>query len=248
MIANKNEKVAVRLRGVTKGFGEGSARIHALTGVHLDAYLGEMLMLVGPSGCGKTTLLSLIAGLLDTDGGSVSAFGSSLEKMNSEQKVCFRRDNVGFVFQQFNLIPVLNAVENVSVPLLIRDIPRKQATEQAQEMLDMVGLGHRLKFLPTKLSGGEQQRVAIARALVAQPRLLICDEPTASLDGDTGAKIMQIIRDVACIEKRCVIVVTHDSRIFKYGDRIAKMSDGRVLDVQRKGTEVPDEVLSFNNP
>jgi len=243
MIANKNEKIAVRLRGVTKGFGEGSARIHALTGVHLDAYLGEMLMLVGPSGCGKTTLLSLIAGLLDTDGGSVCAFGSALDKMNAEQKVCFRRDNVGFVFQQFNLIPVLNATENVSVPLLIRDIPRKQATQQAREMLDMVGLGHRINALPTKLSGGEQQRVAIARALVAQPRLLICDEPTASLDGDTGAKIMQIIRDVACIDKRCVIVVTHDSRIFKFGDRIARMSDGRVLAVQRQGAETPEEVI-----
>jgi putative ABC transport system ATP-binding protein len=241
MIPGKNEKVAVRMRGVTKGFGEGSARIQALTGVHLDAYLGEMLMLVGPSGCGKTTLLSLIAGLLDTDGGSISAFGQALDQMDGEQKVKFRRDNVGFVFQQFNLIPVLTATENVAVPLLIHDMPQKQAAMQAQEMLAMVGLSHRLKTLPAKLSGGEQQRVAIARALVAQPRLLICDEPTASLDGETGAKIMQTIRDVACIEKRCVIVVTHDNRIFKFGDRIAKMSDGKVLAVQRQSADALEE-------
>lgn len=244
MIATKNEKVAVRLRGVTKSFGEGNARIHALTGVHLDAYLGELLMLVGPSGCGKTTLLSLIAGLLDNDGGSITAFGQALEKMDAEQKVTFRRDNIGFVFQQFNLIPVLNATENVAVPLLIRDVPQKDAARQAREMLTMVGLGHRLKSLPSKLSGGEQQRVAVARALVAQPRLLICDEPTAALDGETGAKVMQTIRDLACIEKRCVIVVTHDNRIFKYGDRIACMSDGKVLAVQKQPADAVEEVAA----
>jgi len=190
-----------------------------------------MLFVVGPSGCGKTTLLTLIAGMLDADKGDIELFGRSVVNMNAAQKTDFRRGNVGFIFQQFNLLPTLTAAENAAVPLLIQDVPRKQAVERASELLKGMKLGHRLGAYPSSLSGGEQQRVAIARSLVAHPKLLVCDEPTASLDGDTGHKVMETLRATALKDERCVIVVTHDSRIFSFADRIARMEDGRIQSV-----------------
>jgi putative ABC transport system ATP-binding protein len=228
---------AVFIRGAKKTFGSGSTRVEVLHGIDLDAYNGEILLLVGPSGCGKTTLLCLLAGLLDADSGSLHVLGSELENLSSSQKTEFRKANIGFIFQQFNLIPTLTAAENAAVPLLIKDTPRKAAIAQASTMLERVGLGHRKNALPATLSGGEQQRVAIARALVAAPRLLICDEPTAALDGDTGQKVMESLRETALDSNRCVIVVTHDNRIFKFGDRIARMLDGRIISVEKMTAE-----------
>ena len=226
------ENNAVSLRGLKKGFGSGATRIEVLHGIDLDAKVGEILMLVGPSGCGKTTLLTLIAGLLDPEKGSIHVFGSHMETLSAGQKTTFRRANIGFVFQQYNLIPTLTAAENVAVPLLIQDVPRKAAVKRAEEMLEKVGLVRRMSSFPTLLSGGEQQRVAVARALVSRPRLMICDEPTASLDGETGEKVMETIRAVGLTEDRCMIIVTHDSRIFRFADRIARMVDGRILSVE----------------
>jgi putative ABC transport system ATP-binding protein len=223
----------IRVAGVHKSFGTGTARIEALRWVDLDVSPGEVTLLVGPSGSGKTTLLCLLAGLLDLDAGSISLFGTPLESLSAEAKTELRATVMGFVFQQFNLLPTLNAQENVAVPLQIRGQPRRQALSAAAAMLDQVGLGSRLKARTTDLSGGEQQRVAIARALVAAPRLLLCDEPTASLDGDTGAKVMTVLRNTALREDRSIIVVTHDSRIFGFGDRMARMSDGRITSVER---------------
>ena len=228
-----NSSIAVTLRGLNKGFGSGSTRIEVLHGVALEAYFGEILMLVGPSGCGKTTLLTLIAGLLEADAGSIHVFGQDLERMTQAQKTAFRRVNLGFVFQQFNLVPTLTAAENAAVPLLIQEMPRRKAVARAAETLERVGLAQRINAYPRQLSGGEQQRVAIARALIASPRLLICDEPTASLDGETGEKVMQIMRNTGLTKDRCLIIVTHDNRIFHYADRIARMLDGRILSVER---------------
>jgi putative ABC transport system ATP-binding protein len=227
--------IAVRITGLCKGFGSGATRIEVLHDIALTAYAGEMLFVVGPSGCGKTTLLTLIAGMLDADKGEIEVFGKNVTRMTSAQKTVCRRDNLGFIFQQFNLLPTLTASENAAVPLFIKNQPRKPAVARAAALLKGMKLEHRLNALPSELSGGEQQRVAIARSLVADPRLLVCDEPTASLDGDTGHKVMETLRREALKDDRCVIVVTHDSRIFKFADRIARMEDGRIVSVTKAG-------------
>ncbi len=221
-------ELAIHVRGVSKTFGQGEAAIHALKDVDFDARKGEMLMIVGPSGCGKTTLLSVIAGTLTFEKGEIDVFDAALQGMKQRAITEFRKRNVGFIFQQFNLIPTINLLENVSVPLLINGWTRRRAEEKAAATLAVVGLAGREKDLPTMMSGGQQQRVAIARALVHDPRLVICDEPTSALDKDTGGHIMELLREVARHPDRCVVVVTHDSRVFKYSDRMAEMEDGRV--------------------
>jgi len=223
------ENVAVHCRGITKTYGAGSSKVHALRGVDLDVLKGELLMLVGPSGCGKTTLISVVAGILDQDGGDCRVLGQDLLAMGASGKTEFRRLNVGFVFQAFNLLPTLTAAENASIPLLINGTPRKQATEKAREMLARVGLGDRGHSLPSQLSGGQQQRVAIARALVHDPKLIVCDEPTSALDHETGHNVMQMLRSIAMAEGRALVIVTHDQRIFEFADRIARMDDGHIV-------------------
>jgi putative ABC transport system ATP-binding protein len=227
-----NTLLSVKCRNVVKTYDTGQQKVFALRGIDLDVDPGELLMLVGPSGCGKTTLISIIAGILDRDSGECEAMGLDLQKLSGSARTKFRADNVGFVFQQFNLLPTLNAAENVSVPLLIRKISRRDALEKAKAMLDKVGLGDRWKSMPSQLSGGQQQRVAIARALVHEPKLVVCDEPTSALDHDTGNKVMQLLRDVALSQGRSLIIVTHDARIFEFADRIARMDDGRVTSVE----------------
>jgi putative ABC transport system ATP-binding protein len=222
------DDVAVRLRGVTKDFGSGTAMTRALRGVDLEVPYGELLMLIGPSGCGKTTLVSIVAGTLEPGAGDVRVLGHDLVRMNGSQKVAFRRENVGFVFQAFNLLPTLTAVENAAVPLLIAGWSRRRAVAEAATVLASMGMGHRLTNLPSELSGGEQQRVAIARALVHQPRLLVCDEPTSALDAENGRTTMELIQKVAVQPDRAVIVVTHDARVYPFADRIASMEDGRI--------------------
>src|ERR1022692_3807617 len=175
----KQVEVAVRCDGLTKTFGTGSAAVKALRGVDLEVRRGELLMIVGPSGCGKTTLISVIAGILDQDSGQCDVLGHDLKHMDQRERARFRGLRVGFVFQLFNLLPALNVVENVTVPLLINGIPRGNAEARAKQVLEAVNLGARLDVLPGKLSGGQQQRVAIARALVHEPKLIVCDEPTS---------------------------------------------------------------------
>jgi putative ABC transport system ATP-binding protein len=223
--------LAVHCRGVTKDFGTGDSLTRALRGVDLDVPYGELLMLVGPSGCGKTTLVSIVAGTLEPTDGEVVVLGNDLAAMSNGRKVRFRRDNVGFVFQAYNLLPALTAAENAAVPLLIAGWGRAAAVEAASDVLDKLGLGDRLTNLPTELSGGQQQRVAIARALVHQPRLLVCDEPTSALDAENGRITMELIQRIAVQPDRAVIVVTHDSRVYSFADRIASMEDGRIESV-----------------
>jgi len=182
-------------------------------------------MLMGPSGCGKTTLISVIAGILDHDAGDCRVFDQDLQGLSGAARTSFRGHNVGFVFQAFNLIPTLSAVENVAVPLLINQQSRREALKRAAVSLDRVGLGTRLHSLPSQLSGGQQQRVAIARALVHGPRLVVCDEPTSSLDNETGQSVMKVLRDVALGPDRALVLVTHDSRILSYADRVARMEE-----------------------
>jgi putative ABC transport system ATP-binding protein len=225
-------EVTVCCRGVTKVYRLGNVVVNALRGIDLDVRAGELMMLVGPSGCGKTTLISVIAGILNRDEGECEVFGADFNKMSGGAKTKFRGKNVGFVFQQFNLLPTLTAAENVSVPLLINGESSGSALRKAKDMLARVGLGDRHASRPSQLSGGQQQRVAIARALVHGPRLLVCDEPTSALDHETGEKVMHLLREIALMQGRSLVVVTHDARIFGYADRVARMDDGRVVSLE----------------
>ena len=224
--------VAVACRGVTKVFGTGEARVEALRGIDLEVPLGQLTMLVGPSGCGKTTLLSVIAGLLDRTAGAIEVLGVDTTTLSGAQRIEFRRKHLGFVFQQHNLLPALTAAENAAVPLLVAGMARRRAVEQASALLEGLGLGPRLHARPAELSGGQQQRVAFARALIHAPRLIVCDEPTASLDAEAGQRVMEALIQVAVRPDRAVLVVTHDNRIFAFADRIASMEDGRIVRVE----------------
>ena len=225
-------ELAVCCQNISKTYGAGVAKVAALRGVDLDVRRGELLMLVGPSGCGKTSLISIIATILDHDSGTCEVLGQDLQDLGPIERARFRSASVGFVFQIFNLLPALTTVENISVPLLIQGLGRKQAEARAGELLDMVGLADRRLARPADLSGGQQQRVAIARALACNPKLVICDEPTSSLDHETGHRVMNILRSQAMGPDRAVIVVTHDPRILGFADRIARMDDGRIVETQ----------------
>lgn len=227
----QTRETAVVCRGISKVFGDGETKVRALHSIDVEVYASELTLLVGPSGCGKTTLISIIAGLLNPTAGDIELFGMSRAELRGEKLVQFRAKSVGFVFQQYNLLPSLTAIENVAVPLLIQGQPRQDALKAAKIALDAVDLGARAMQLPNQLSGGQQQRVAIARALVHQPSLLVCDEPTAALDAKSGQVVMELLKKIAVQPGRAVIVVTHDDRVFSYGDRIISMADGRVISV-----------------
>lgn len=223
---------AVQCQQIYKSFGAGEDAVKVLRGIDLEVPLGEMTFLVGPSGCGKTTLLSVIAGLLNPSAGDLHVLGTKLNALKSSQAIEFRRQNLGFVFQQFNLLPALTAAENAAVPLLAANWKLKPAVEQATALLKDLGLGGRTHAYPNQLSGGQQQRVAFARALIHDPKLIVCDEPTSALDGDTGHHVMELLRKIAVRPERAVLVVTHDNRIFNFADRIAHMNDGLVTHVE----------------
>ncbi len=226
--------VAVRVRGVAKHFGTGERRVTALREIDWDVYKGQMSLIVGPSGCGKTTLLSVVAGILDCSEGTVEIFGTEVTALSDGRRTWFRAQRIGFVFQQYNLLPALTAAENAAIPLVIAGWSRAKAVAKARQVLDTLGMSNRAESLPSMLSGGQQQRVAIARALVHEPSLLVCDEPTAALDHETGHTVMALMRKAAVRPDRAVIVVTHDNRVFHFGDRLARMDDGRIVEVEER--------------
>jgi putative ABC transport system ATP-binding protein len=222
---------AIVCQAVTKSYRTKTMVTPALRGIDLSIKSGELFMLVGPSGCGKTTLISVIAGILNADSGTCTIFGHNLKEMSENERTTYRGRTVGFVFQSYNLIPTLTTTENVSIPLLLGGTERHEATARAEEVLTRVGLHDKLTALPTELSGGQQQRVAIARALVHNPKIIVCDEPTSALDHTTGGEIMELFRQEALNGNRTLVIVTHDSRIFQYADRIGVMDDGLVTKV-----------------
>jgi putative ABC transport system ATP-binding protein len=237
-----NATPLVTCRDVVKTYGSGNAEVHALRGVDLDVYPGELTMLVGPSGCGKTTLLSVVAGILRPTSGNVHVLDTDLTQLSSWRRTAFRRDHVGFVFQQFNLLPALTAAENAAVPLVIQGRSRRAAVTEAKTLLGKMGMPDRVNNLPGKLSGGQQQRVAIARALIHHPHLLVCDEPTSALDAKTGHTILELLRSIAIEGDRAVIIVTHDARIFEFADTLARMDDGYIVSIERRNGRDPHEV------
>jgi putative ABC transport system ATP-binding protein len=236
------KQTAIECLALRKQFTVGQQAVHALRGVNLEVATNELLMLVGPSGCGKTTLISIIAGVLDSTSGSCKVFGNDWRLLSQNQKAKYRSKHVGFVFQSYNLIPALTAQENVMVPLLIDGVKRQEARTRAAAALEKVGLGEKLKALPSQLSGGQQQRVAIARALVHNPRLLVCDEPTSALDEANGRNVMTVLRELSLSPDRAIVVVTHDQRIYQFADRIAVMNDGSIVQTQTigRGQDRPD--------
>ncbi len=226
---------AIQATGVSKWFGEGEARTQALKDVSIEAYFGEMLYIVGPSGSGKTTLLSVLSGILRPNSGSVTVEGADIWKLSGDKLADFRLHKIGFVFQDYHLFPRLTTAENVAIPLILKREDWNKAIVEATKYLDIVGLKNRAELPPVKLSGGEQQRVAIARAIVGQPDILIMDEPTASLDGDTGHGIVKFVQQNVLNDKRCILIVTHDARIYELATRIMKMEDGRLIGYEKGG-------------
>jgi putative ABC transport system ATP-binding protein len=227
-------RTAIHANGLEKWFGEGQAKTLALRKVDLETDFGEMVYIVGPSGSGKTTLLSVLSGILRPNSGSVLVDGTDIWKLGGDDLAEFRRNKIGFVFQDFHLFPRLNTAENVAIPLILRKNDWDESVREASKYLEIVGLKGREELPPVKLSGGEQQRVAIARAMIGQPEILIMDEPTASLDGDTGQTILKFVKQNILNPNRCILVVTHDERIYEYATRILLMEDGRLTGTKER--------------
>jgi putative ABC transport system ATP-binding protein len=231
-------EIAIRARAIARDFPAGQEIIRVLHGIDTDIRAGEMTFVVGESGSGKTTLISIMCGILWPTEGEVEVFGTDIYSLSDSQLVNFRLQNIGFIFQQYNLIPSIDAAANAAVPLIAQGMGVSEAREKASEMLDALNIGDQAAKLPRQLSGGQQQRVAIARALVHQPRLVVCDEPTAALDARSGRRVMDLLREVAVSAGRACIIVTHDNRIFDMADRILVLEDGRVT---HDGTEMPQD-------
>jgi putative ABC transport system ATP-binding protein len=225
--------IAIEASGLTKWFGADETKTFAVRDFSFEADFGEMLFIVGPSGSGKTTLLSMISGILRPNSGTVKVENVEIWSLSTNEIADFRLRKIGFVFQDYHLFPRLTTVENVAIPLILQGRKWRDALDEGRKNLETVGLKNRADLPPVKLSGGEQQRVAIARAIVSRPDILILDEPTASLDGDTGRNIVGFVRDNILNEKRCIIIVTHDDRIFSFADRILKMEDGRIISIEQ---------------
>jgi len=228
--------IAISAKGLEKWFGEGEAKTIAVKDTNLEAYFGEILFIVGPSGSGKTTLLSMISGILRPNSGTVTVKGVNIWNLSNDKLAEFRLNTIGFVFQDYHLFPRLTTAENVAIPLILKQNDWDESITEAKKYLEIVGLKGRGEILPVKLSGGEQQRVAIARAIASGPEILILDEPTASLDGDTGRMIISFVKEKILNENRCILIVTHDARINEYADRIIHMEDGHITGLD-KGTE-----------
>ena len=225
----------ISVRDVTKVYGEGPAQVPALHGVDLQVKRGEVVLLMGPSGSGKTTLLSIMGCILGATSGSVKISGREVTQLSEKELPQIRLQHIGFVFQGFNLFPTLTVGENVELSLDLKGVRGEKARTEARRLLQQVGLAEKYGTFPSDISGGQKQRVAIARALAGSPDLILADEPTAALDSQTGRNVMLMMRELAHKHERAVVVVTHDSRVLEFGDRIVRMEDGRIV----RGEETP---------
>lgn len=221
--------IVVKAENLNKSFPAGESNIQVLFDINLEIRTGELTMLVGPSGCGKTTLISILSGILSFSSGKITLIDKIINDITDEQKVILRRNNIGFIFQQYNLMSALTVAENAAIPLIASGMKNEEAVIKAKKILEKIGMAEQLEKIPSQISGGQQQRVAIARALVHDPKLVICDEPTAALDAHTGHAVMEILRNIANDSKRAVLIVTHDNRIYHFADRIIEMSDGKII-------------------
>jgi putative ABC transport system ATP-binding protein len=225
----------IQARGLTKTYAQGEAAMRALDEVTLDLYSGELALLVGPSGSGKTTLLSIMGCILRPTSGSLRVLGDEVTRLAERDLPAIRRERIGFIFQAFNLFPTLTALQNVALALDLKGVSGRAARDKAAALLDQVGLSAKIGAYPADLSGGQKQRVAIARALAGDPPIILADEPTAALDSQSGRIVMDLLQGLARQRGRAVAIVTHDNRMWGYGDRLVKMEDGRVISDERQG-------------
>lgn len=227
----KSEPV-IQVKDLYKFYSIGNNKVKALNGVDFTINKGEFCSIVGTSGSGKSTLLNMLAGLEKPSKGQIIIGGEHIEKMNENQLVKFRREHVGFIFQSFNLLPTMNAVENVALPLTFRGIPKKIRLAKAAKMLNLVGLSKQKLHKPTQMSGGQQQRVGVARALVVQPEIIFADEPTGNLDSNTSAEVMELMKKIVRDQNLTLIMVTHDNHLASFADRIFHIRDGQILKIE----------------
>lgn len=225
----------VSIKNLTKTFGSGHTAVTAVNDVSLDIEPGDIVLVMGPSGSGKTTLISMIGTLMRPTSGQIIVDGQDVSKLNNKAVSELRLKSIGFMFQAFNLLSALTAEQNVTVPMVVAGLPKKQATTRAKELLEKLHLGQRLNNLPRNLSGGEQQRVAVARALGNNPKLILADEPTANLDGKTGHEVMQLLCEIACAENRAVVIVSHDQRLRDVAKRVITIEDGKLTKEEKGG-------------
>lgn len=227
----------IRVKNLYKIYRVGDNKVYALNGVDFTMYQGEFCAIVGPSGSGKSTLLNMLAGLEKPTKGEIIIAGKHMERMNEKQLVAFRRENVGFIFQSYNLLTTLNAVENVAMPLSFRGMPKKLRLEKAKKYLKLVGLEKHLKHRANEMSGGQQQRVGIARALVVQPKIIFADEPTGNLDSKTTMEVLALMQQIVREQQQTLVMVTHDNQLASYADRQFHIVDGKIHKIVDKHLE-----------
>lgn len=227
----------IRVKGLSKIYRVGTNRVYALDGVDFTMYRGEFCAIVGPSGSGKSTLLNLLAGLEKPTKGEIVIAGKHIETMKENQLVAFRRENVGFIFQSYNLLPAFNAVENVALPLSFRGMPRRERNERAKKFLKLVGLEKQMKHMANAMSGGQQQRVGIARALAVDPKIIFADEPTGNLDSRTTMEILKLMRRIVCEQEQTLVMVTHDNHLASFADRQFHIVDGKIVKIEEQRRE-----------
>lgn len=237
MKQEKKRIPVIRVKNLYKIYRVGDNKVYALNGVDFTMYQGEFCAIVGPSGSGKSTLLNMLAGLEKPTKGEIIIAGKHMERMNEKQLVAFRRENVGFIFQSYNLLNTLNAVENVALPLSFRGMPKKLRLEKAKKYLKLVGLEKHLKHRANEMSGGQQQRVGIARALVVQPKIIFADEPTGNLDSKTTMEVLALMQQIVREQKQTLVMVTHDNQLASYADRQFHIVDGKILKIEEKHLE-----------
>lgn len=229
----EDRKKVIEVNSLYKIYRVGEERVKALNGVDFSIYKGEFCAIVGTSGSGKSTLLNMLAGLEPPTKGEIIIAGEHLEKKNENKLVKFRREHIGFIFQSFNLMATMNAIENVALPLSFQGVPKQIRNKRAEKMLDLVGLSAHKKHRPTQMSGGQQQRVGIARALVVNPEIIFADEPTGNLDSRTSAEVMQLIKRVIREQNQTLVMVTHDDHLAQFADRIFRISDGKIISIEQ---------------
>ena len=237
MEAEKKREVVIRVRDLYKVYRMGDTKVYALNGVDLDIRRGEFCAITGPSGSGKSTLLNMLAGLEHPSKGEIVIAGKHIEKLNEKQLVTFRRERVGFIFQSYNLIATMDAVENVALPLSFRGMGKAKRAKRAKEYLKLVGLERFMTHMPSQMSGGQQQRVGIARALAVDPQIIFADEPTGNLDSKTTMEVLKLMQTIVRERNQTLVMVTHDNNLATYADRIIKIIDGKIVSIEENHKE-----------